>query len=73
MRDVGTLAAVSALGALLPDLDASESKVKHLKLLGTNIKPFLLSAQVVHRSGQHRALLHSLTGGDVMKSREKPA
>jgi len=27
--DVGTLDAVAALGALLPDLDASESKIKH--------------------------------------------
>lgn len=31
-----------------------------LKLLGTNFKPFLLPAQVVHRSDQHRGLLHSL-------------
>lgn len=28
--DMGTLAAVTVLGALLPDLDASESKIKHL-------------------------------------------
>ncbi len=32
--DFGTLAAFAAFGALLPDLDASESKLKHLKLLG---------------------------------------
>jgi inner membrane protein len=60
--DMGTLATVAALGALLPDLDASESKIKHLKLLGTSFKPFLLPAQVVHRSDQHRGLLHSLAG-----------
>ncbi len=60
--DLGTLAACAALGALLPDLDASESKIKHLKLLGTNFKPFLLPAQVVHRTDQHRGLLHSLWG-----------
>ena len=60
--DLGTLAACATLGALLPDMDASESKVKHLKLLGTNFKPFLLPAQVVHRSDQHRGLLHSLWG-----------
>ena len=60
--DFGTLAAVAAFGALLPDLDASESKIKHLKLLGTNVTPFLLLSQVVHRSDQHRGLLHSLTG-----------
>ena len=28
--DVGTLAATAALGVLLPDLDALESKIKHL-------------------------------------------
>ncbi len=60
--DIGTLSAVAALGALLPDLDAPESKIKHLKLLGTDFKPFLLPAQVVSRSSQHRGLLHSLAG-----------
>ena len=60
--DLGTLAACAAFGALLPDLDASESKIKHLKLPGTQFKPFLLPAQVVHRSDQHRGLLHSLWG-----------
>lgn len=60
--DMGTLAVCAVLGALLPDLDASESKIKHLKILGTNFKPFLLPAQVVHRTDQHRGLLHSLWG-----------
>lgn len=63
--DFGTLAACAALGDLLPDLDASESKIKHLKLPGTQFKPFLLPAQVIHRihrSDQHRRLLHSLRG-----------
>ena len=60
--DFGTLAACAALGALLPDLDASEAKIKHLKLLGTNITPFFLPSQVVHRSDRHRGLLHSLVG-----------
>lgn len=60
--DFGTLAACAALGALLPGLDASESKIKHLRLLGTNFKPFLLPALIVHRSDQHRRLLHSLWG-----------
>lgn len=58
--DMGTLAACAVLGALLPDLDASESKIKHLKIFGTNFKPFLLPAQVVHCTDQHRGLLHSL-------------
>lgn len=60
--DLGTLAACATLGALLPDLDASESKIKHLKLPGTQFKPFLLPAQVVSRTDQHRGLLHSLWG-----------
>lgn len=63
--DFSTLAACAAFGALLPDLDASESKIKHLKLLGTNFKPFLLPSQIVHRSDQHRGLLHSLCGMGV--------
>ncbi len=60
--DFGTLAACAAFGALLPDLDASESKIKHLKIPGTKFKPFLLPAQVVSRTDQHRGLLHSLWG-----------
>ncbi len=60
--DFGTLAACAVLGALLPDLDASESKIKHLKIPGTAFKPFLLPAHVVHRTDQHRGLLHSLWG-----------
>lgn len=60
--DLGTLAVCAAFGALLPDLDASESKIKHLKIPGTQFKPFLLPAQVVARSDQHRGLLHSLWG-----------
>jgi inner membrane protein len=60
--DMGTLAACAAFGALLPDLDASESKIKHLKLLGTQIKPFLLPSQVIYKTDQHRGLLHSLIG-----------
>ena len=60
--DFGTLAAFAAFGALLPDLDATESKIKHLKLFGTSFKPFLLASQIIHWSDQHRGLLHSLTG-----------
>lgn len=60
--DFGTLSMCAAFGALLPDLDASESKIKHLKIPGTHFKPFLLPAQVVHRTDQHRGLLHSLWG-----------
>lgn len=71
--DMATLAAVAALGALLPDMDASESKIKHLKVLGTNIKPFLLPAQVVYGSEQHRGLLHSLAGLGMISFMVAPA
>jgi membrane-bound metal-dependent hydrolase YbcI (DUF457 family) len=60
--DFGTLAAFATLGSLLPDLDAAESKIKHLKLLGTDIKPFFVPAQMVHSTDQHRGLLHSVAG-----------
>lgn len=71
--DFGTLAACAALGVLLPDLDASESKIKHLKLLGTNFKPFLIPAQIVNRTEQHRGLLHSLAGLGMMALMSSPA
>lgn len=54
--NMGVLVMCATLGALLPDLDASESKVKHLKIPGSQFKPFLLPAQVVHRTNQHRGL-----------------
>ncbi len=60
--DFGVFAAIAAFGALLPDLDASESKIKHLRIPNTQIKPFLLPATVVSRTDQHRGLLHSLAG-----------
>ena len=60
--DFGVLAVAAAFGALLPDLDASESKIKHLKIPNTQIKPFMLPALVVSRSDQHRGLLHSFAG-----------
>ncbi len=60
--NMGVLAVAAALGALLPDLDASESKIKHLKIPNTQIKPFMLPALIVSRSDQHRGLMHSLAG-----------
>ena len=62
--DFGVLAA--ALVDLLPDLDASKSKIKHLKMPNTQIKPFMLPALVVSRSDQHRGLLHSFVGLGMM-------
>ena len=64
--DFGVLVAAAALGALLPDLDATESKIKHLKIPNTQIKPFMIPALVVSRSDQHRGLLHSFAGLGVM-------
>lgn len=58
--NIGVLAACAAVGALMPDLDASESKIKHLGLYG--IKPFILPSVVLHRQLGHRGLLHSLLG-----------
>lgn len=58
--EIGLLAAAAAIGALLPDLDASESKIKHLKVGG--IKPMLMPSQIIHRRWGHRSLLHSLLG-----------
>ena len=60
--DFGVLAAAAAFGALLPDLDASESKVKHLEIPNTQIKPFMLPALIVSRSEPNRGLLHSFAG-----------
>ena len=57
-------ALLAALGSLLPDLDASESKVKHLRLpLGRRtrnaIKPFGVVSDTAHAVFGHRGLLHS--------------
>jgi membrane-bound metal-dependent hydrolase YbcI (DUF457 family) len=60
--EAGLLALVACLGALLPDLDASESHLKHLRLIGTDLAPFALTATLLHQSLGHRGLLHSLAG-----------
>jgi inner membrane protein len=50
----------AGMGALLPDLDAQESKIKNLSIFG--IRPFLLPADFLHRSLGHRGMLHSALG-----------
>jgi inner membrane protein len=50
----------AGMGALLPDLDAQESKIKNLSVFG--IRPFLLPANFLHRSLGHRGMLHSALG-----------
>lgn len=52
--------AFAVIGGLAPDLDAAESKIKHLKIAG--IKPFIPLAVVIHRDFGHRRLWHSLYG-----------
>lgn len=58
---MGLLAIAAGLGALLPNLDARESRIKNLTL-GTGIAPFALPALALHRLLGHRGLLHSLLG-----------
>ena len=60
-QDAGLLALFAALGSLLPDLDARESRIKNLTL-GLPFRPFLLPAFLLHRTLGHRGLLHSLAG-----------
>jgi inner membrane protein len=64
-ENLGALAIIASLGALLPDLDARESRLKNLTL-GTGIAPFFLPALALHRLLGHRGPLHSLLGLLVM-------
>lgn len=54
------LVAAVAFGSLLPDLDASESKIKYLSVGG--VRPLVPLAILLHRSLGHRGLLHSFMG-----------
>ena len=49
-----------ALGALLPDLDASQSQIKYLSLGG--VTPFAPLSVLLNRTLGHRGVLHSLVG-----------
>jgi membrane-bound metal-dependent hydrolase YbcI (DUF457 family) len=51
---------LAVIGALAPDLDASESKLKQLAIAG--ITPLAPLSQALHQSLGHRGLLHSLAG-----------
>jgi len=61
---IAPLVVIAALSALLPDLDAAQSKVKYLRVAG--IRPFAPLAVVLHRGLGHRGLLHSLLGLSVI-------
>ena len=50
----------ASVGALLPDLDAAESKIKHLSL--ARVKPLVPLSSALHGTLGHRSLLHSLLG-----------
>lgn len=58
---IALFASLAALGALLPDLDANDSKIRHLHLL-PGIEPFVLPGQALHRRFGHRGVLHSGLG-----------
>lgn len=58
--NIGLLVVCAAIGALLPDLDATESKIKHVKVIG--IKPLVPVSRAINRDFGHRDLLHSLWG-----------
>ena len=57
---LGPAVLAAALGSLLPDLDAADSRIKRLDVGG--IAPFALPALVLHRAFGHRGALHSLLG-----------
>ena len=51
------------IGAMVPDLDAVESKIKHVKVLG--IKPLVPVSKAINRDFGHRGLWHSPRGWAV--------
>ncbi len=55
--NVGVLAAVAAFGALLPDLDATSSKIRSLGVAG--IQPFNPLGAALNGALGHRGVLHS--------------
>lgn len=57
---LGPLCALAALGALLPDLDAVESKAKSLRI--GQIRPLAPLSAIAFRTWGHRTLLHSPLG-----------
>jgi membrane-bound metal-dependent hydrolase YbcI (DUF457 family) len=57
MEHFPLMVGAAAFGSLLPDLDAAESKIKHLSFAG--IKPFFLPARAIYRDFGHRGFLHS--------------
>jgi inner membrane protein len=54
------LVVCASLGSLLPDLDAQNSTIKQLKIIG--VRPFAIPSAVINKSFGHRGLLHSAVG-----------
>ncbi len=57
----GLLVGAAVLGSLLPDLDATHSTVKYLRL-GARFQPFRVPARILSAHFTHRGPLHSLAG-----------
>jgi membrane-bound metal-dependent hydrolase YbcI (DUF457 family) len=57
---VSVLMVFCVIGALVPDLDAVESKIKHVKVMA--IKPLVPLSQAINSEFGHRGLPHSLWG-----------
>lgn len=60
VSSLAVAAAAAAIGSLLPDLDASESTIKHAKI--GNWQPMTALANPIARATTHRGLLHSFVG-----------
>lgn len=61
--NIGVLVVLAMTAALVPDLDATESKIKHVELW--ELKPLVLLAILLNRRFGHRGVLHSLRGWAV--------
>jgi inner membrane protein len=59
---VGLLAVCAVGGGLLPDLDASDSKLQHITLLTPSTRPMALLSRAIRQTSPHRGWLHSLLG-----------
>lgn len=60
---IGPACITAAVSALVPDFDAAESKLKHLRIAG--IKPLAPIAVIFYRGLGHRGLLHSWLGWTI--------
>lgn len=59
-RATAVVTVFAVTGAMVPDLDAVESKLKHVKLIG--IKLLMPMSRAINHEFGHRGLVHSLWG-----------